>query len=366
VSAAARPVQFFRSSAEVRPVKVQTARMKDGTRKSFVRRWPDNAQTIRRSFQVAFALLNLWIGAQFYFWVRYYETGGATVYMTRPPGVEGWLPIAALMNLKYWLMTGLVPEAHAAGMFLLVAFLAISLLFRKAFCSWLCPVGTISEWLWQGGRDIAGRSIAAPRWLDVPLRSLKYILLSLFAYVVITMPPVEIRAFLDSPYGVIADVKMLDFFRRMGQATAITLAVLVVSSLFVKNVWCRYLCPYGAMLGLVSLVGPARIRRDAAACIDCDKCTRACPSLLPVAKLASVKSPECTACLECVTACPSEGALRMGTAGGTLRPWIMAAGIAALFLLIVGGAQIAGHWHTSVPDEVLFRLVPRAAEFGHP
>ena len=55
--------------------------------------------------------------------------------MTRPPGVEGWLPSPALMNLKYWLMTGLVPDAHAAGTFLLLAFLSISIAFGKAFCN---------------------------------------------------------------------------------------------------------------------------------------------------------------------------------------------------------------------------------------
>ena len=126
-------------------------------------------------------------------------------------------------------------------------------------------------------------------------------------------------------------------------------------------------CPNpGAMLGLASLLSPARIRRDPVSCIDCDKCTNACPSLLPVAKLTIVKSPECTGCLECVTSCPSVGALRMGTGRLTLQPWIMAAGIAALFLLIVGYAQVTGHWHTSIPDDVLFNLIPRAAEFGHP
>jgi polyferredoxin len=340
--------------------------MKDGSRKAFLRRWPDHAQGIRHTFQAAFLLLNLWIGAQFYMWVRHYESGGATVFVERPPGVEGWLPIAALMNLKYWLLTGVVPEHHAAGMFLLIAFLAISMLFRKGFCSWLCPIGTISEWLWKGGRDIVGRTCTLPTWIDIPLRSLKYILFGLFAYVVITMPPVEIRAFLDSPYGLVADVKMLDFFRKMGQATAVTVVVLVVASMFVKNAWCRYLCPYGALLGLASLVSPTRIRRETEACIDCDKCTKACPSLLPVATLTSVRSPECTACLECVTVCPSVGALRLGTRGRALQPWMVATGMAATFLLIVGYAQLAGHWHSTVPEEMLFQLIPRAGQFGHP
>ena len=63
---------------------------------------PDNSRKLRRAVQLAFAALNVWIGVQFYLFVRYYETGGATVRVERPPGVEGWLPIASLMNLKHY------------------------------------------------------------------------------------------------------------------------------------------------------------------------------------------------------------------------------------------------------------------------
>ena len=156
--------------------------------------------------QLAFLILNLWIGAVFYVWVRHFETGGATLSVSRPPGVEGWLPIASLMNLKIFVLTGEVPAIHPAGMFLLIAFLAISMLFRKAFCSWLCPIGTISEWLWQGGEALFGRTLSIPRWLDIPLRGLKYVLLALFAWLVVTMPVPALRGFLESPYGLVADV----------------------------------------------------------------------------------------------------------------------------------------------------------------
>ena len=72
-----------------------------------------------------------------------------------------------------------------------------------------------------------------------------------------------IRAFLESPYGVIADVKMLNLFRLMGVTTAVVLGFLAVASVFVQNFWCRYLCPYGALTGLLALLSPLRIRRDA-------------------------------------------------------------------------------------------------------
>ena len=339
-------------------------------KKAFTRRRGDRSQQIRFAAQIGFGGIAVWVGIQFVLWVRYFENNGTTMKVARPDGVEAWLPIAALMNLKSFVLTGQVPDAHAAGMFMMMAFLAISFLYRKAFCSWICPVGTISEWLWQTGKAWFGRTLAAPRWLDIPLRGLKYILLSLFLYVVITMPVPDIRAFLSSPYGMVADVKMLDFFRQMGQTTAIVLAVLVVTSLVVENAWCRYLCPYGALMGVVSLVSPTRITRNAEACIDCAKCAKACPAGLPVDVLASVHSAECTACFSCVAVCPAVGALDLTMGLGRKRsvvpPFALAAGVVILFCGIVGFAMWSGHWHTSLPDDVYFDLIPRAAAFAHP
>lgn len=65
--------------------------------------------------------------------MRYYETAGSTPFIARPGGIEGWLPIAGLMNLKYSLETGQLPSVHAAAMLLLVAFIIISLLLKKPF-----------------------------------------------------------------------------------------------------------------------------------------------------------------------------------------------------------------------------------------
>ena len=332
------------------------------------RREPDRTQAWRRAFQAGFFALNLWIGAQFYLFVRYFEDGGFGRF-ERPPGVEGWLPIASLMNLKFWITTGMIPQVHPAGMFLLIAFVAMSWVFRKTFCSWLCPVGTVSEYLWKLGRETFRRNWTLPRWLDLGLRSLKYILLGLFGWAVYSMTPRAIQEFLESPYGVVADVKMLDFFRKMGLATAVTLAALALLSIFVRNFWCRYLCPYGALMGLASMLSPVRIRREPDKCIDCAKCAKACPSSLPVDRLVQIRSAECIGCLECVAVCPAEGALDLKTAAPRrwrVPAWAVAAGVAGIFFGIVLGAQMAGHWGTQVPDEVYRELIPRAREFSHP
>ena len=124
--------------------------VKNKLKKKFLRRQArDYSQQVRWSFQIVFLLMNVWLGGEFYLWVRQFEIGNSALAVARPAGVEGWLPIAGLMNLKYWLATGQIPAIHPAAMFLLLSFLSIAFLFRKAFCSWLCPVGTLSEYLWR-------------------------------------------------------------------------------------------------------------------------------------------------------------------------------------------------------------------------
>src|SRR6202142_3642660 len=209
-------------------------------RKKLVRRaGTDRSQTLRRAVQLAFFALNAWIGIEFYLFVRYYEPGGRSMWASRPPGVEGWLPIASLMNLKVLLLSGQMPRLHPAGMFLLIAFLAASWIFRKSFCGWLCPVGTVSEYLWRLGHQTFGRNFRLPRKLDIGLRSLKYLLLALFFYAVASMSVPAIHAFLEGPYGIVDDVKMLNFFRFLGVTGGTVVALLGGDSVFGQNFWCR-------------------------------------------------------------------------------------------------------------------------------
>ena len=331
----------------------------------------DYSQSVRRGFQLAFLALNAWIGVQFYFWVRWAESGGRGSGVSRPAGVEGWLPIEGLMQLKYVVASGRLPSIHAAGFFLFSAFLLISWLFRKSFCSWLCPVGTLSEYLWRLGRFTFRRNFQLPRWADLPLRSLKYLLLAFFGYAVAMMSATAIADFIASPYGLIVDVRMLNFFRYPGGTAAFVILGLIVASIFVENFWCRYLCPYGAFLGLAALLSPTRIVRSEPACIDCGRCAKACPSALPVDKLVQIRSAECTGCLECVAICPAKDALAVEIKapvrgfGSRVSTWAFAAGVAVIFLAFVGYAKASGHWDSRLPRQVYLQLVPLANQ-QHP
>jgi len=348
-------------------------------KKMLVRRsGADRSQRARHVVQGLFVVLNCWIAVQFYLWVRYFEHGGQGLYVSRPAGVEGWLPIAGLMNSIYFLRTGNIPAIHGAAMFLFLAFVLMSLLLKKAFCSWLCPVGTSSEALWKLGRKIFGHNLRLPRWLEIPFRGLKYLLLGFFLFIVGTMSAEALQSFMYTPYGVIADVKMLNFFRNIGEPAGIVIAILVFGSVLVQNFWCRYLCPYGALMGIVSLLSPVKIRRDSEACIDCAKCAKACPSGLAVDRLVQIHSAECTACMECVAVCPAENALQFSLAPRraatsperwrrrVVGPAVFAGILVYIFLGMVLFARATSHWQTGIPQSVYMDLVPRANSVTHP
>jgi polyferredoxin len=319
-----------------------------------------SGQTIRFWVQAGFLLLCLWIGVEFSLWYAH-KAGWSSYMVTRPPGVEGFLPISSLLSIAYWVMSGEFNLVHPAGTVILVAIIAISLVFKKSFCSWFCPLGTISENLGEFGKKLFKRNYKVWKWLDYPLRSLKYLMLGFLLWVVLfQMDSVSMKMFLGSPYNKVADVKMLLFFKEISRTSIIVLSILVISSLFVRNFWCRYLCPYGGFLGIIGLLSPFRITRNAFSCIDCAKCTKVCPSSIKVDTLSVVMSDECTSCLACVDACPVKDTLQYKVsrkAKAELRSGYLAAALIAIFVLITGIAMLTGNWKSSVSEEEFSRRI---------
>ena len=308
----------------------------------------------RRLAQVAFLLLVTGLGVQFTVWALAH-TAGNVPPVSRPAGVEGFLPISALMSLRLALAGGGVHAVHPAGLAILVAVLGMSVLLAKSFCSHLCPVGALSEGLGRLGVRLLGRTWLLPRWLDVPLRALKYVLLAFFLWATwVTLDLPGVRAFLDSPYNRVADTKMLLFFAHPSRPTVAVLGVLAVGSLLVRDLWCRYLCPYGALLGILGRLAPLKVTRDASTCIDCRKCTKVCPARLSVHAMVRMASVECTSCQDCVAACPVKDCLAVRTprpAGGRLLRPAVAVGVAVgIYLGITAAFRVSGHWRGSVTE----------------
>ena len=327
-----------------------------------------NVQKVRIAVQWGFLLFSLYLGVTFYRFVQHFRTGGAAPFVERPDGVEAFLPISALVSLKGWIASGSINDVHPAALVIFLSVLAVSLVLKRSFCSWICPVSTVTELLWKAGDKVFGRNFRVWLWLDWLLRPIKYLLLLFFVFsILLLMAPESVESFILSDYNKVADVKMLDFFLNLSGLPLVFILGFLCLSLFLRNPFCRFLCPYGALLGLLSRFSPVKVERAESACISCGNCNKACPSHLDVMHAKRVCSEECIGCLRCVSSCPRPEALQMRVKGGKVVPGMVFA--ALVVVMFVGGTLVGratGNWHSSIGKGDYQRLISNSMDLPHP
>jgi polyferredoxin len=301
---------------------------------------------------VQLAFLGLTALVAYEFAVFYADAlGGGPTVAPRPAGVEAFLPLSALLALGRLLETGAWDFVHPAGLTFLIAAIAGAAIARRAFCSWVCPFGL-------AGRILEAVRVRAfrlpprwrlPTWTRWPFLVPKYLLLGFFVWTIGSMPLEGIEGFLRAPYNLAADAHMWRFLVHPSGLALLVIAALVVLSILARHAWCRFLCPYGALLGLAALLSPFRISRNPDACVDCGACARACPSGIPVDRRRSVVTAECTSCLSCVAACQVKDALDVRAVGGRrVRAWALPAIALGILLFAYGATVGTRYWNTSL------------------
>lgn len=203
----------------------------------------------RKAVQFGFLFITLFIGVKFILFVSQLERGELPS-VSRPPGVEAFLPISALISLKYWLLTGILNSIHPTSVILLLIVLSSALLLKKGCCSWVCPFGLLSEYLERINLFLFRRKVSPPRPIDYFFRSFKYLILSFFLWAIFArMGLSDLASFIYSPYNRIADIKMLKFFAAMSTTTFCVLVALVLLSTLIPYFWCRYLFLFKVVIG---------------------------------------------------------------------------------------------------------------------
>jgi len=315
-------------------------------------------QPLRIAIQWSFLAFMLVLGYRFCQFVGHFRNAAPPV--SRPDGVDGFLPIAALVGIRDWLFEGRLNSVHPAAVVVLLTAVIVALLLKRSFCSWVCPVGTVEELLWKGGFSLFRRNLHPPRWLDAPLRGIKYLGLAFFLYFIfVAMPSDQVTAFVNSDYYKIADVRLLDFFLHLSAKALIIIGSFALLSLALRNPFCRFLCPYGALLGLVSLLSPVKVTRERRTCVSCGVCSQVCPSHIPVMAKERVHSPECIGCWRCISHCHAEGALEMKLTGKKVAvPGLI---FALLVVLIFWGGSLMGKaigvWQSGISYTEYVRLL---------
>ena len=316
-------------------------------------------QPLRILAQYGFLGFMIWLGYRFYQFVQMVSSGVTGTNIVRPDGIDGFLPISGLLGTASWVKGGEINSIHPAAVVVFVTVIVVSFLLRRSFCSWICPVAAISECAWKAGFRLMRRNWPPPSWLDNAFRSLKYLLMAFFIYfIAIAMSSDALLVFIRSDYHKIADVRLMNFFLNVSPFALSVILLLLVLSVVLRNPFCRYLCPYGALLGLAALLSPLRVNRNPDSCVSCGVCSQVCPAYIDVMHKTSVTSPECIACWRCISHCRFNEALSMKVVQRLVIPGFVFALL--VVLLFLGGTMIgrlSGHWRSSISLEEYVRLL---------
>ncbi|MDD5604000.1 MAG: 4Fe-4S binding protein, partial [Eubacteriales bacterium] len=212
-------------------------------------------------------------------------------------------PFGGVVSLYNYIMAGaFIQKIHQSSFVLMIITLTAAILLGPVICGWVCPFGTFQEFIGKIGRKIFGRkyNLFIPAKLDKYMRFLRYIVLVLVVYITATEAKLLFQN-VDPYYA------LFNFWSSEVSIKALLiLGAVTVFSLFVERPWCKYLCPYGALLGITNLFRIFKVRRIPGTCINCKMCDRACPMNIKVSDARAVIDHQCITCLKCTSesACP--------------------------------------------------------------
>jgi polyferredoxin len=259
-------------------------------------------------------------------------------------------------------------------------------LFSKLFCAYICPIGTISEWLGKMGERLKVR-ITLKGIVDKLFRSVKYVLLFITFYYTLGSSELFCKKF--DPYYAVATGFSMDVVLLYA---SLAIALVIIGSVFIRLLWCKYICPFGAIsnifkfswffvavigvyillrqmgftvhyvwpLGAATLGGylleifgekltftpAAKITRNELTCTDCQLCSRRCPQAIDVASMKVVKDVDCNLCNECVVVCPVKDTIQINKRSSL--KWLPPIATVALFVI---GLILSSIWEVPTIDQ---------------
>lgn len=261
--------------------------------------------SIRLVIQILFLVVTLLIG------LRHIMPGEST----KGGAFDVFCPFGAIETLWSYSVNGkTLITTSPLNFSILFGVLGLSMLAGRAFCGWMCPVGTLQDLLAnlssrassgtknRQGKKQTGPPYAISRPNDSWLRGLKYLILIiiLFASTRAVYPPLR----------EICPARALFSFQLTSPLLVSVLVTFILTSLFSRRFWCKYLCPLGAILAPLNKIAPLRLVKIKDKCSQCGLCDPACP--MDIKDLTeNLRSPECIECLECQTACQQMDALEL-------------------------------------------------------
>ncbi|TDT71944.1 4Fe-4S binding protein [Hypnocyclicus thermotrophus] len=215
--------------------------------------------------------------------------------------LHGICPFGAIETFYTWITTNNFIHHTGVGNYFILLGLVFTLIISGAFfCGWICPFGTVQEFLGKLGKKIFKKKYnnIIPKKLDSILRYFKY----LFLIFILVQTARNFKLVFENidPY--------YTFFNIWSDEIAISgyivLTITLLLSLIVERPYCKYMCPLGAINGIFNFKSIIQIKRDNNNCINCGACDKVCPVGINVSIAKEISDPRCIRCAECVAICP--------------------------------------------------------------
>ncbi len=219
-------------------------------------------------------------------------------------------PFGGVVTLyQYFTQGTFIRQIHQSSFTLMWLVLLLSLFFGPVFCGWVCPIGTVQEFIGKIGKKIFPKKYNrfVPYKIDIWLRYLRYIVLIL----IVVLTAKELRLVFQNycPYFSLFNI----WSNEVALSALILLGFIFIGSLFIERPWCKYLCPLGALLGIFNLFRIVKLKRNNNTCIQCKKCDNICPMNIKVSNKEVIRDHQCISCLLCTDeiTCPVNNTLHL-------------------------------------------------------
>ena len=258
---------------------------------------------IRLAVQIFFLALIILISVN-----HFRSEQGLAPLLIGSPSLHAVCPFGGVVTIYTYLTEGaFIQKIHQSSITLMWLVLGLTLLFGPVFCGWICPFGTVEEFIGKIGRKIFKKRYNnfIPLKLDRLLRYLRYVILIL----VIVNTAISGKLLFSNfdPYFALFNIWSSEVTR----LSLLVLGLVLIGSLFVERPWCKYLCPLGALLGIFNLFRIVKLKRNEKTCINCKKCDRVCPMNIDISTSKTISDHQCISCLLCTDeiACPVSNSL---------------------------------------------------------
>lgn len=275
------------------------------------------------------------------------------------PPIDAFCPMGGLETLKTWLSEGAFLKRTSPSALVLFGTVGVmTLLFGRTFCGWICPLGAMGELPSFLAKKAGLPQVSFPDSIDNHLKKIKYLVLLVILWGTMRFGYLFWRDY--DPWVAWAHLSAgWDEIVTRPWGVIILATTVLGAALFIERFWCRYLCPLGAALGIISKISFLKVgNKTLQSCSSCAHCSKACPVQLKPER-ETVSSAECLVCGRCVTAALPKCQVGFRLRGKPVS--VLKVGICTL-LVFFGGYGIArstGAWQTFVPPTVTSNMTPQ-------